>query len=610
MVRPRDCVRVSDKLSLEAREKGNDAFKKKNVKEALRCYDVAQERAESSEHLVKALTNRSLCYIKLGEFEDAQFDCQEALRLDPKSVKAHYRLGVCYKANSDIESARKCFEQSLKIQPDHKASLKHLELLKKQQENPDTAATTTNMSLNEYRELAMMVFPERSMREQIGGVLNIEDNGETFNSMLRELVEMGQGEIRVEDAKGVLNYLKNTNKKSSRELRNQMLHFKNEKRSAATPPPHPRLDDTTNCSKTKKKRRPLKLSPLHLAARSGNTKALKQAIESDKSQIDTPGFGNTPLAWAAKSGSLECVRILLDSGAKLQQDEDSKNDDEDFDASAPLHYAASRGFKEIVDLFLKRGANMKSRDSVLGGTLLHCVVTSKCSETMVPYILDLDSTLLDCTDSRNITALGAACKSGRLSVVSTLLDRGAKPVLGNPSPLCLALRHDHEDVVKTLLNIEVVQKSISTDPFAVYEALCSSRTSPIDLNAISSSNVTILHLLATQKRVDVLKKLNPFPSSLLNTPRDEDGRTALMLSLIPKDNKEPTSTETLKFILSKRPSLDIKDKTDGNTALHIAGKLGFEEAFEILKRVGASQTVTNNKDKVAKLMDPSKCCIM
>lgn len=49
---------------------------------------------------------------------------------------------------------------------------------------------------------------------------------------------------------------------------------------------------------------------------------------------------------------------------------------------------------------------------------------------------------------------------------------------------------------------------------------------------------------------------------------------------------------------------------DGNTALHIAGKAGFEEAFEILKRAGASQIVKNNKGKVPKLMDPSKCCIM
>ena len=170
-----------------------------------------------------------------------------------------------------------------------------------------------------------------------------------------------------------------------------------------------------------------------------------------------------------------------------------------------------------------------------------------------------------------------------------------------------------------LFMIPKVQQSMQHDPLATYEALChhvdhhadSGVSMPVDMKAISSSNVTVLHHVATHKRVDVIQKCPPvsFPMNRLNTKRDEDGRTALMLSVIPKNHKEPTSTKTLKYFLSKNPKLDIKDM-DGNTALHIAGKAGFEEAFEILKRAGASQIVKNNKGKVPKLMDPSKCCIM
>ena len=79
--------RVSDEESAKVRETGNEFFKKKKVKEALKYYDIAQERAESLDCLVKSLTNRALCHIKLGHFEDARFDCQEALRLDPKMSK-------------------------------------------------------------------------------------------------------------------------------------------------------------------------------------------------------------------------------------------------------------------------------------------------------------------------------------------------------------------------------------------------------------------------------------------------------------------------------------------------------------------------------------------
>ena len=136
---------------------------------------------------------------------------------------------------------------------------------------------------------------------------------------------------------------------------------------------------------------------------------------------------------------------------------------------------------------------------------------------------------------------------------------------------------------------------------------------PVDMKAISSSNVTILHYIAINKRVDVIVKCPPvsFPIHLLNTARDEDGRTALMLSVIPKSSnkRESMSIETLQYFLKKGPSLDIQDK-DGNTALHLAGKAGFEEAFEMLKRAGASQTLKNKKGKIPKLMDPSKCCVM
>ena len=103
-----------------------------------------------------------------------------------------------------------------------------------------------------------------------------------------------------------------------------------------------------------------------------------------------------------------------------------------------------------------------------------------------------------------------------------------------------------------LFMLPKVQQSMQHDPLATYEALChhvdhhadSGVSMPVDMKAISSSNVTVLHHVATHKRVDVIQKCPPvsFPMNRLNTKRDEDGRTALMLSVIPKNSKEPTST--------------------------------------------------------------------
>ena len=120
---------------------------------------------------------------------------------------------------------------------------------------------------------------------------------------------MGQGEIRVEDAKGVLNYLKNKYKTP----KGMSRMWKQENQKTASPPRPPIVPEE---KKKTRKRKPLKLSPMHLAARSGDVNALKQAIESDKSQIDKPGFGNTPLAWAAKSGSLRMCTHLARCGCK------------------------------------------------------------------------------------------------------------------------------------------------------------------------------------------------------------------------------------------------------------------------------------------------------
>lgn len=239
-----------------------------------------------------------------------------------------------------------------------------------------------------------MLFPDRGMREQMGSMLNFHNDNESFNAMVSEVMEMGQGTIRVEDAKGALNYLKNTYTNISQEVRT--LERKRKKQHV-TPPPS--LPIATERKEKRKTRKPLEqLSPMHLAARSGDVDALQEAIKKDKSQIDKPGFGNTPLAWAAKSGSLKCVRTLLDAGATICEDDSKKSDEDDeFDASAPLHYATSGGFKEIVELLLKRGANVKTRDTLLGGTLLHAAVTSKFASKMTPFVLNLDSTLLNCT---------------------------------------------------------------------------------------------------------------------------------------------------------------------------------------------------------------------
>ena len=41
-------------------------------------------------------TNRALCYLKLGQFSEAIEDCQQALLVDPGSVKGHFFMGQAH----------------------------------------------------------------------------------------------------------------------------------------------------------------------------------------------------------------------------------------------------------------------------------------------------------------------------------------------------------------------------------------------------------------------------------------------------------------------------------------------------------------------------------
>jgi stress-induced-phosphoprotein 1 len=89
-------------LSEEARERGNELFKKGDFSSAIREYNEAIARNDKD---AKNYSNRAACYMKLMAFPEADKDVDKALELDPNFVKAYIRKAAILYAKRDFMKA-------------------------------------------------------------------------------------------------------------------------------------------------------------------------------------------------------------------------------------------------------------------------------------------------------------------------------------------------------------------------------------------------------------------------------------------------------------------------------------------------------------------------
>ncbi|XP_055478649.1 sperm-associated antigen 1 [Psammomys obesus] len=86
---------ISDEKMFQVlKEEGNQLVKDQNYKDAISKYS---ECLNINSKACAIYTNRALCYLKLGQFEEAKLDCDQALQIDGENVKAHYRLALAQK---------------------------------------------------------------------------------------------------------------------------------------------------------------------------------------------------------------------------------------------------------------------------------------------------------------------------------------------------------------------------------------------------------------------------------------------------------------------------------------------------------------------------------
>jgi len=110
----------------QARQKGNEAYRRGDYAEAIKSYTLCLEHDAAS---VLAYSNRAMAHLQLRNFEGAQLDAAAALNLDATFLKARYRLGLALEGLDRKEEAIEEYKKLLKQQPNNKAALQKLQEL-------------------------------------------------------------------------------------------------------------------------------------------------------------------------------------------------------------------------------------------------------------------------------------------------------------------------------------------------------------------------------------------------------------------------------------------------------------------------------------------------
>ncbi|KAK6911375.1 Ankyrin repeat [Dillenia turbinata] len=104
------------KKAAEAKSRGDDAFKRKDYFAAVDAYTQAIDFDPSDGTL---LSNRSLCWIRLGQAEHALADAKACRALRPDWPKACYREGAALRLLERFDEAANSFYEGVKLDPEN-----------------------------------------------------------------------------------------------------------------------------------------------------------------------------------------------------------------------------------------------------------------------------------------------------------------------------------------------------------------------------------------------------------------------------------------------------------------------------------------------------------
>uniref|UniRef100_A0A3B4DNP7 Ankyrin repeat and SOCS box containing 2a, tandem duplicate 1 n=1 Tax=Pygocentrus nattereri TaxID=42514 RepID=A0A3B4DNP7_PYGNA len=190
------------------------------------------------------------------------------------------------------------------------------------------------------------------------------------------------------------------------------------------------------------------LTPVFVAAQTGNVEALSLLIQYGANVNSQASDGATALFEACKNGHERAVRLLLLNNADANQQTKT--------GLLPLHTAAQRGHHGIVSLLIPVTSRAKIQCS--GISPLHLAAEHNeddVLELLLQAGFDVNALLAperSCMYlDRRTTALYFAVSNGNTEAAATLLKAGANPNLDYFRPILVALRQGSVQMVQLLV---------------------------------------------------------------------------------------------------------------------------------------------------------------
>ena len=320
-------------------------------------------------------------------------------------------------------------------------------------------------------------------------------------------------------------------------------------------------------------------------------KTIEESLDEELTKIIF-NYGKTPLMYAAESGVIRSVELLLKKGANVNVT--------DNEGKTPLMYAAESGVIRSVELLLKKGANVNVTDNEGKTPLMHA--TKSAIWWPAVELLLKKGANVNVTDNEGKTPLMYAAESGVIRSVELLLTAGADVnVTDNEgkTPLMYAAESAIwwpavELLLKKGANVNVTDNEGKTP--LMYAAESAIWWPAVELLLKKGANVNVTDnegktplMYAAEsgviRSVELLLEKDADVSVA-----DNDGKTPLMYAA------ERRVSRSVELLLKKGADVSVADN-DGKTPLMYAAESGVINSLELLLKAGADVNAADNDGK-------------